>query len=76
MTELGIPETPVDEKRGRPKKVEYVSCLDCDFRKENTHDEGPEMGAGDYCIRCGKQLTDYEVLQRNAFTRNRRTEEQ
>lgn len=49
------------------RKVEYVRCGECGFRKENTHDMGPHMGAGDYCLRCGTQLTEYNELQRQSY---------
>jgi len=46
----------------RKKKTEYVRCL-CGFRHRNGAG-CTEISAGDYCPRCGDQLTEYNELHR------------
>lgn len=61
----------------RHKKIPYVRCGSCRFRKENTYENGPEIAAGDYCPRCGTQFTEYDELTRQSIAYagpNRRVE--
>jgi sterol desaturase/sphingolipid hydroxylase (fatty acid hydroxylase superfamily) len=55
------------------KKVSYVRC-GCGFRKQNTAEYGPWIGAGDYCPRCGTKLTEYNELTRQSYVRAGPTE--
>ena len=48
------------------KKTPYVRC-GCGFRKDNTEYDRPRIAAGDYCPRCGTQLTEHNELHRQSL---------
>lgn len=50
----------------RHEKIPYIRCGSCRFKKTNTRYQGPRIVAGDYCPRCGTQLTEYNELHRQS----------
>lgn len=48
------------------KKIPYVRCGSCGFRTENSEYDVLKIVAGDYCPRCGTQLTEHNELTRQS----------
>lgn len=57
------------------EKIPYVRC-GCGFRKDNAEYDRPRIAAGDYCPRCGTQLTEYNELNRQSLALAGETEQE